>query len=207
MLIQNVGVTTANSFRVLRAQMGTGVATHANGTTVQKLGGNYNIIDSTVHFASAPFGNIPIGTDTAGPDNVDWSGITTHSTFQGRTFMRSGLEDETTSTYSTNFTFDNIQKDFNGQKKVFSLVQNGSNVTGFATNQAIILNSNILQEPQGAQATTGDFTLSETAGVTSITYLGESSSSEDDPNRATLPRGGTIISVASTPGFGFLIRS
>ena len=203
MLIQNVGVTTANSFKVLRAQMGTGVGTHANGTTVQKLGGNYNIIDSTVHFASAPFGNIPIGTDTAGPDNVDWSGITTHSTFQGRTFMRSGIEDETTSTYSTNFTFDNIQKDFNGQKKVFSLIQNGSNVIGFATNQAIVLNSNILQEPQGAQATTGDFTLSETAGVTSITYLGESSSSEDDPNRATLPRGGTIISVASTPGFGF----
>ena len=203
MLIQNVGVTSANSFKVLRAQLGTGVGTHANGSTVQKLGGNYNIIDSTVHFASAPYGNIPIGTDTAGPDNVDWSGITTHSTFQGRTFMRSGIEDETTSTYSTNFTFDNIQKDFNGQKKVFSLLQNGSNVTGFATNQAIILNSNILQEPQGAQATTGNFTLSETAGVTSITYLGQSSSSEDDPNRATLPRGGTIISVASTPGFGF----
>ena len=203
MLIQNIGVGQTNNFKVLRAQMGTGVATHANGSTVQRLGGNYNIVDNTVHFASAPFGGIPIGTDTAGPDNVDWSGITTHSTFQGRTFMRSGLEDDTASTYSSNFTFDNIQKDFNGQTKNFSLLQNGSNVTGFSTNQAIILNSNILQEPQGAQATTGDFTLGETAGVTSITYLGESSSSEDDPNRATIPRGGTIISVASTPGFGF----
>ena len=203
MLIQNIGVGQTNNFKVLRAQMGTGVATHANGSTVQRLGGNYNIVDNTVHFASAPFGGIPIGTDTAGPDNVDWSGITTHSTFQGRTFMRSGLEDDTASTYSSNFTFDNIQKDFNGQTKNFSLLQNGSNVTGFSTNQAIILNSNILQEPQGAQATTGDFTLGETAGVTSITYLGESVSSEDDPNRATIPRGGSIISVASTPGFGF----
>ena len=203
MLIQNIGVGQTNNFKVLRAQMGTGVATHANGSTVQRLGGNYNIVENTVHFASAPFGGIPIGTDTAGPDNVDWSGITTHSTFQGRTFMRSGIEDDTTSTYSSNFTFDNIQKDFNGQTKNFSLLQSGSNVIGFSTNQAIILNSNILQEPQGAQATTGDFTLGETAGVTSITYLGESVSSEDDPNRATIPRGGSIISVASTPGFGF----
>ena len=44
--------------------MGTGVGTHANGSTVQRIGGNYNIVDNTVHFASAPFGGIPIGTDT-----------------------------------------------------------------------------------------------------------------------------------------------
>ena len=80
--------------------MGTGVGTHANGSTVQRIGGNYNIVDNTVHFVKAPFGGIPIGTDTVGPDNVDWSGITTHSTFQGRTFMRSGIEDDTASTYT-----------------------------------------------------------------------------------------------------------
>jgi hypothetical protein len=203
MLIQNVGVGLTNNFKVLRAQLGTKVASHSNGTTVELLGGNYNIVDNTVHFVSAPFGGIPIGTTTDGPDETDWSGITTYSTFQGRTFMRSGIEDTDVDTYSSNYTFDNIQKDFNGQKKTFSLLQNGSNVIGFATNQAIVLNSNILQEPQGAQSTTGDFTLGEIAGVTSITYLGDSVSSEDDPNRATIPRGGTIISVASTPGLGF----
>ena len=202
MLIQNIGVGETNNFKVVRAQMGTGVATHANGSTVQLLGGNYNIVDNTVHFASAPYGGIPIGTDSAGPDNVDWSGITTHSTFQGRTFMRSGISNESNSTYSTNYTFDNIQKDFNGQTKKFTLLQNGSNITGFSTNQAIVINSNVLQEPQGAQGTTGDFTLTEFAGVTSITYLGDSVSSEDDPNKASIPRGGTIISVGSTPGFG-----
>jgi len=203
MLIQNVGVGQTNNFKVLRAQLGTKVASHSNGTTVELLGGNYNIVDNTVHFVSAPFGGIPIGTTTDGPDEIDWSGITTYSTFQGRTFMRSGIEDTDVDTYSSNYTFDNIQKDFNGQKNTFSLLQNGNNVIGFATNQAIVLNSNILQEPQGAQSTTGDFTLGEVAGVTSITYLGDSVSSEDDPNRATIPRGGTIISVASTPGLGF----
>ena len=116
--------------------------------------------------------------------------------------MRSGISNESNSTYSTNYTFDNIQKDFNGQTKKFTLLQNGSNITGFSTNQAIVINSNVLQEPQGAQGTTGDFTLTEFAGVTSITYLGDSVSSEDDPNKASIPRGGTIISVGSTPGFG-----
>lgn len=203
MLLQDVGVGATNKFRVLRGQMGTGVATHNIGTSVELLGGNYNIVDNTLHFVEAPFGATPLSTTTQGPDNIDWSGITTYSTFQGRTFMRSGITDDSVDTYSTNYTFDNIQSQFNGQTKFFSLVQNGNNVTGFATNQAIILNSNILQEPQGAQNTTGDFTLLETAGITSITYLGDSVSSESDPNMATIPRGGTIISVASTPGLGY----
>ena len=203
MLLQDIGVGATNNFRVLRGQMGTGVSTHNIGTSVELLGGNYNIVDNTIHFVEAPIGAIPLSTTTQGPENIDWSGITTYSTFQGRTFMRSGIVDDVSDTYSTNYTFDNIQSQYNGQTKFFSLVQNGNNVTGFATNQAIILNSNILQEPQGAQNTTGDFTLSETAGITSITYLGDSVSSESDPNMATIPRGGTIISVASTPGLGY----
>ena len=203
MLIQNIGVGATNNFKVLRAQMGTEVASHNLGTSVYLLGGNYNIVDNTINFASAPYGSTPIGTTTGGPDEVDWTGITTYSSFQGRTFMRSGIQNSSDDTYSTNYTFDNIQSQFNGQKKVFSLTSNGNNITGFATNQAIILNSNILQEPQGTQSSTGDVSFLEVAGVTSITYLGTSVSSEDDPNKATIPRGGSIISVASTPGFGY----
>jgi hypothetical protein len=203
MLVQNTGVSSENSLRVLRAQLGTEVASHNIGTSVNLLGGNYNIVDNTVHFASAPFGATPIGTTTAGPDNVDWVGVTTYSSFQGRTFMRSGILNDDRDTYSTNYTFDNIQSGFNGQRRIFTLTQNGENLVGFATNQAIILNSNILQEPLGGQITSGDYSFLEVAGVTSITYLGDSVSSEEDPNKASIPRGGTLISVGSTPGFGF----
>ena len=203
MLIQDIGVGATNRVRVLRAQMGTGIGTHANGSSVELMGGNYNIVDNTINFVQAPYGAIPIGTSTNGPDNRDFTGITTFSTFQGRTFIRSGIEDSTVDTYSTNLTFDNIQTEFNGQKKVYTLKQNGANITGFSTNNAIILNSNILQEPQGGQINVGDFNLSETAGVSSITYLGDSVSSGDDPNKATIPRGGIIVSAASTPGFGY----
>ena len=67
----------------------------------------FNFLEETIilliiQFISAPtpYGGIPIGTDSTGPDNVDWSGITTHSTFQGRTFMRSGISNESNSTYN-----------------------------------------------------------------------------------------------------------
>jgi hypothetical protein len=203
MLIQNIGVGATNNFKVLRAQMGSEVDSHGIGSTVKRLGGNYNIVDSTIYFASAPYGLTPIGTTTGSPDERDWIGITTSSTFQGRTFMRSGIKDSSEHTYQDNYTFDNIQSQFNGVDNEFTLTSEGNNVVGFATNQAIILNSNILQEPQGAQATTGDITLFESAGISSIRYLGESTSSLDDPNRATVPRGGTIVSVASTQGFGY----
>ena len=203
MKIQDVGVGATNRFRVLRAQMGTKVASHNIGTSVELLAGNYNIVENTIYFSEAPAGGTPIGTTTDGPDNVDWTGITTYSTFQGRTFMRSGIENSTLDTYATNYTFDNIQAQFNGTSKYFSLTVDGANVTGFSTNQAIVFNSNVLQEPQGAQATSSDFDLQETAGVTSITYLGNLSSIGYDPNRADIPRGGIVVSVASTQGFGY----
>lgn len=204
MLIQDVGVGATNNLRVLRAQMGTGVATHISGSSVELMGGNYNIVDNTVHFVEPPYGKTPLSTTTGAPDQRYWGpGITTYSSFQGRTFMRSGIKDSEQNTYETNYTFDNIQLQFNGQTKNFSLLQNGANVIGFSTQQAIILNSNILQEPQGAQATLGDFRLEERAGITSITYLGDSVSSEEDPNKATIPRGGNLVSVGSTPGLGY----
>ena len=151
MLIQNIGVGQTNNFKVVRAQMGTGVATHANGSTVQLLGGNYNIVDNTVHFASAPYGGIPIGTDSAGPDNVDWSGITTHSTFQGRTFMRSGISNESNSTYSTNYTFDNIQKISMVKPRNLHFYRMEVTLLGSQLIRPIVINSNVLQEPQGAK--------------------------------------------------------
>jgi len=203
MLLQNIGVAGTNSFSVLRAQMGTEVASHGIGDTVRLLGGNYNIIGNTIHFAEAPKGRQPkpIPSD---PDQQDWTGITTTSTFEGRVFMRSGIPEGDQHTYKDNYTFDNIQSQFNGFDNEFTLtIDGGDNVAGFATNQAIVLNSNILQEPTGAQEATGNFTLGETIGVTSITYTGQSQSSEDDPNRATIPRGGNITAVGSTQGFGY----
>ena len=203
MLIQDIGVGNTNSFRVLRAQLGSEVETHSNGAVIELLGGDYTIVDNTIHFTSAPFGKTPIGTTTGSPDDRDYSGITTNSSFQGRTFIRSGIKNETFDTYFTNYTFDNIQSQFNGQERNFTLFSNGNTVTGFSTQQAIVINSNIIQEPKGTQETIGDFRLVESAGITSIVYTGDNLSSEDDPNKSDVPRGGTIVSLGSTNGFGY----
>ena len=203
MKIRSIGVGETNRFEVLRAQLGSVAAPHAIGSTVFLMGGNYTIRDSTVFFDGAPFGARPIGTTTDGPDNVDWSGITTNSTFQGRTFVRSGVPETSDDTYEDNYTFDNIQNQFDGVKDTFRLLSDGVAVTGFSTNQAIILNSNILQEPQGDQFSTGDVELNEVAGVTSITYTGNQGSAGYDPGRANVPRGGVLVSVGSSKGLGY----
>ena len=73
----------------------------------------------------------------------------------------------------------------------------------FLYKPAIILNSNILQEPQGDQFSTGDVELNEVAGVTSITYTGNQGSAGYDPGRANVPRGGVLVSVGSSKGLGY----
>ena len=205
MLIQSIGVGVTNRFDVLRAQMGSVAVPHSVGSTVALLGGQYTIRDSTIFFSGPPAGNTPIGTTTGGPDDVSWVGVTTRSTFQGRTFMRSGVPEATFNTYQDNYTFDNIQGQFNGVENEFRITSdNGTDIAGFSTNQAIILNSNILQEPQGDQFGTGDFDLHEdTAGITSIRYTGTDIAVGYDPARSDVPRGGIIVSLASTEGFGY----
>ena len=118
--------------------MGTGVAYAATGALVTKVVGNYNIVDNVLHFVDAPFGNTPIGTDTNPPDARDFQGISTSSSFQGRIFLRSGVEDSSNETYHKNYIFDDISNQFNGSRKEFTLKQNGSDVTGIATETGII---------------------------------------------------------------------
>jgi hypothetical protein len=68
--------------------------------------GNYNIIDNVLNFVEAPYGGQPIGQYNNRPDERDWTGITTGSSFQGRMFMRSGIPDTTNEAYYTNYVFD-----------------------------------------------------------------------------------------------------
>ena len=182
--------------------MGSVAVPHGIGNTVQLLGGNYTIRDSTVFFEIAPYGNTPIGTTTGGPDNIDWTGITTRSTFQGRTFMRSDnlpLKRILTQITTPLTTFNRVSM-VSGMNLEFSPMVKISTVS--QPTRRIILNSNILQEPQGVQFSTGDVELTEeTAGITSIRYTGVTESiGYDGSDRVFLE--GILISAASTGGFG-----
>jgi len=199
MKIDAVGVGSTNSMRVRRPWLGTVVAGYSTGTFVTKVSGNYNIVDNTLNFVEAPYGNIPLSTTTNPPDERDWSGISTSSSFQGRSFLRSGVQNTTNETYYKNYIFDDISSGFNGNQRNFTLKSNRSNVTGISNENAIILINDVFQSP----GLTAGYTLSENVGITSISFVGTTISSVYDVNTSNLPTGGIIVSVGSKEGFGY----
>ena len=83
-----------------------------------------------------------------------------------------------------------------------SLSSSKQSVAGFSTNNAIILINGVFQGPQGTQAETEDYDLTESAGITSITFSGMGATVGYDVNTSSVPVGGVIVSVGSTEGFG-----
>ena len=201
MKIEGIGIGKTNAIRVRRSWLGTPSGVGNTFDLVTKITGNYNIVNNHLNFVEAPFGNTPIGTATNPPDERDWTGITTSSTFQGRSFMKSGLENGSESSYSKNYIFDNVSDQFTGTEKEFALKQEGSNVTGFADENAVILINDIFQVP-GSQE---DYTLQQSSGITSVTFVGTSPQSPLGPDVgiSSFPKGGIIVSVGSTEGFGY----
>ena len=119
--------------------MGTRIAGFATGDLVTKVIGNYNIVDNVLNFVEAPYGLVPLSSTTNQPDDRDWVGIATHSTFQGRTFMRSGVAGGSTDTYAQNYVFDSMHG-FDGITRDFTLTSNLENVTGIKTESFLLIN-------------------------------------------------------------------
>ena len=199
--IEGVGIGTTNAIRVRRGWLGTKVAFAATGSLVTKISGNYNIVDNVLNFVEAPYGNTPIGSTTNPPDDRDWIGITTGSSFQGRSFMRSGIENGSNASYSKNYIFDNVSNQFNGVNNEFPLKQESANISGITNENAVILINDIFQVP----ANDGDYVLNETTGITTLTFQGSTPQTPLGPDVgiSSFPKGGVIVSVASTEGFGY----
>jgi len=197
MRIDSVGVGTTNAIRVRRQWLGTTLAGHSTGALVTKVQGNYNIVENVLNFTEAPYGYTPLSSTTNPPDDRDWTGIATSSSFNGRVFMRSGETDSSNKTYYNNYIFDDLSADFNGTTASFDLKTSGSDVTGIATENAVILLNDVFQGP------VSNYDLSENAGVTSITFTGAGTSIASDVNTSQLPIGGVIVSVGSTEGMGY----
>ena len=189
-----------NLIRVRRPWAGTALAGYGTGALVTKVDGNYNIVDNTLNFVEAPYGNVPLSTSTNPPDSRDWTGIATGSSFEGRTFMRSGVPDTSNEPYYRNYIFDSLSSQFTGQVSDFTLESGGSNITGIVTDTAIVLINDVFQ----TSGSTNEYTIIEdaTVGVTTISFTGTGSSTTD-ANVGNLPKGGIIVSVGSSEGFGY----
>ncbi|MGA1048832.1 MAG: hypothetical protein ACO3UU_12560, partial [Minisyncoccia bacterium] len=202
MKVTSIGIGTINSLSVIRPWLGTKIAPHNSLDLVTKIIGNYNIISNVIYFAEAPFGKIPFANPSNRPDEFDYVGIATGSSFNGRVFLRSGIPDTDKETYEDNYIFDSIADDFDAVQKSFNLTSNGLNVTGISSNNAILLINNIFQEPSSS-GVSGNYTLSENVGITSVNFTGIARSTNYDVNTASIPRGGIILSIGSSQGFGY----
>ena len=199
MQIQSVGVGSTNIVRVKRPWLGTTRVGYSTGDLVTKVTGNYNIVNNTLNFVEAPYGNNPLSTTSNPPDARDWTGITTSSNFQGRVFLRSGTPGGSSETYSKNYIFDDISENFTGMENEFTLSVDGSNVTGIEDENAVLLINDIFQIP----GLINDYTLSENAGITSAIFNDDGQQLSYDINSSNLPIGGVIVSVGSSAGFGY----
>jgi YHYH protein len=202
MKVTAVGVASTNSISVLRPWLGTSISTHTSSSLVTKVIGNYNIIDNTLYFSEPPYGKTPIQNPSNRPDEIDYVGISTGSSFSGRVFLRTADFDTVQEPYTNNIIFDDISNKFNGIDTDFILKSNGSNVTGISTDNAVLLVNNIFQGPYH-QFATSNYDLVETSGITSVSFIGSATSVSYDVNSASIPRGGIILSIASTQGFGY----
>ena len=200
MKIEGVGIGTTNSIKVRRGWLGTNILSGlATGDLVTKIVGNYNIVRNSLNFSEAPFGNTPIGTSTNQPDERDYVGITTSSTFQGRTFQRNAANNTTNDPYYKNYVFDDISEGFNGLKNEFALKSSGSDITGIYNEGAIVLINDIFQTPGNLN----NYTLSENVGITSISFVGSERNINSDVGISEFPKGGIIVSVGSKAGLGY----
>ena len=121
MKIISVGVGSTNAMKVRRGWLGTTIAGFSTGDLVEKIRGNYNIVENEINFTEAPSGGNPISSTTNPPDERDFVGITTSSSFQGRVFTRTGVTNGTEETYTDNYLFDDLTQSFNGLTKDFAL--------------------------------------------------------------------------------------
>jgi len=197
--------TTSTQIYVNRPWLGTSLQNHSAGDLIIKVVGNYNIVDNVINFASAPYGKYPLGSPENRPDSRDWTGITTNSTFSGRTFMRSGIVDGTEEPYSRNYVFDGIQDQFNGITTAFTLTVDGENITGIEQSNALITVKDIFQSPirTGVVSVTGNYYLGEENDSTTIYFDGNSYSDGLDISVTGLPVSGKITAVGSVGGFGY----
>jgi hypothetical protein len=199
-VIRSVGYLGANNdVLVRRAQLGSAVGSHSVGSVIRKIYGDYNIVGNTINFAETPYGNLQLSGSRS--DEQDYFGLDVRSSFSGRVFLRSGIPGGTEEPYSTNIVFDDLSATFNGITSQFSLKSNEIDVTGFSTSNAIVLLNSVFQSPQNI-----DYKLTEVSGITSITFTGDTNASNYDVNNTSLPRGGSIVSVATSEGFGYQAR-
>lgn len=184
--VVNVGIATTNGIVVVRGIFDTDIVTHPAGSTIRKYVGSYNVIKNTLYFVDPPYGKIGIDSNQ-------------YSKYHARAFLRTGQIGSGITAYSENYVFDDISTNFTGIGKTFTLKNNGSDIIGISTNNAIILVNNIPQVSGSSQ----NYTLNEVSATnTNIIFNGSTTVQSYDTNTTQIPRSGIIQDYTPNSGFG-----
>ena len=193
----SLGISTLPVVKVKRGVLGIPATTHSQNDEARIHRGSFNIIESAVHFIEPPKGN---QRSRRADTNLPF----TKATFSGRTFLRQD--------YTTNMLFDDVSDDFTGIGKTYSLTVGGANTSaGIGLGNGVLFINGIFQQPATTNNPNGNYNIiaDTTAGVSTVQFTGIKSEngqfivSEFDINQNQVPRGGIIVSLASTPGLGY----
>jgi hypothetical protein len=192
------GIGQSSLVEVKRGVVGSSATSHSAGDEVRIYRGSYNISGRNIHFVDPPKGNTSTEKDASNlePAKAD---------FTGRVYLRNN--------YDTNQIYDDISDQFTGIGATFTLTVGGANTTGIGSTggNGILFINGIFQTPSTLNNPDNNFSLNDegTVGVTSVTFSGITSTdgtkylSNIDYNANQLPRGGVIVSLGSSGGFGY----
>jgi len=188
------GIGTYQLVTVSRGFVGSGIASHTDGTEVRIYRGSYNIVENQLYFTEPPKGRGVIKIDNT---NIAYPA----SAFDARVYLRND--------YSENVIYDDISDQFTGIGQSFRLTVGGANTSVFEQGSGVLFINDVFQTPSTLNNSGNNYEITESVGVTSVTFTGITSvngsliKSDVDINQNALPRGGIIVSLGSTQGLGF----
>jgi len=207
--IQNVGLGTTNTgpitgigtfpvIQVSRGFVGSAATNHQDGSEVRIYKGAFNIVGNKIYFTQAPDGK-------GNNDRLNASALALpKSSFNGRVYLRND--------YTGNKIYDDISLGFNGIGRTFSVKREDKNTLGLEPGSNLVFINDIFQTPDTVNniGNNYNFASDSNTGISSVTFTGITRSgtddviiSESDVNQNQIPRGGIVISLASTGGLGY----
>ena len=190
------GDGTVQLCNVNRGSLGSIGSTHLDGSQVRIYRGSYNIIGNKIWFSEAPDGK---GNNALFADNYL---PLPKSTFNGRVYLRKD--------YTSNRIYDDISLQFTGVGRTFTLYDDNKLVSDAEPGNSILILNDIFQTPDTETNTGNNYETLTNNGISSVRFKGitlpntsESFTVDYHIHQNDLPRGGILVSLAFTGGYGY----
>jgi hypothetical protein len=191
------GIGTIPIVEVQRGKLGSTESNHYDGSNFRIYKGSYNIVGNEIWFADAPDGKA--NNDRLLSNYL----LSPKSTFNGRTYLRKD--------YTNNQIYDDISSSFTGVGRTFTLYKEGNTVSNAVPGNNLIFINDVFQTPDTENNNGNNYEILN-SGISSVSFSATKGLLpnpntilivENDVNQNLVPRGGLIVSLASTGGIGY----